>query len=81
MTTKLECILSSVGAGVFSFISWLSTVPPEQQSGWLAALVEITPVEYRPNVALFTRFAGLFLGIYATYKAAHSAPSTPLTKQ
>ncbi len=68
---KATCLLSATGAGLCSFVSWLSTVPPETQSGWLAALVEITPVEYRPNVALFARVATFFLGIYATYKAAH----------
>lgn len=81
MTSKLQCLLSACGAGIFTFIAWLSTVPPEMQSGWLATLVEITPVEYRANVALFTRFLAFFLTILATYKAAHSSQQTPLVKQ
>jgi hypothetical protein len=36
MNTKLKVILASSGTGIFGFINWLATVPPEQQSGWLA---------------------------------------------
>lgn len=77
MTDKLQAILAALMAGLAGFVNWLATVPPEQQSGWLAALVEITPIEHRPNVGLFTRFLGLFLGIYATYKASRSGPQSP----
>ena len=77
MNTKRSVILTSAGAGFFGFVNWLATVPPEQQSGWLAALVELTPLHWRPNVGLFTRCLTLFLGIYATYLAARSGPTTP----
>lgn len=73
MNAKHKTLYAAAGAGCAGFINWLATVPPEQQSGWLATLVEITPVEYRPNVGLASRFAMLFLGIYATYRAAHSS--------
>jgi len=79
MNTKRKVILTSAGAGFFGFVNWLATVPPEQQSGWLAALVELTPLHWRPNVGLFTRFLTLFLGIYATYLAARSGPTPPPT--
>lgn len=77
MNTKLKVILASSGTGISGFINWLATVPPEQQSGWLAALVELTPLHWRPNVGLFTRCLTLFLGIYATYLAARSGPTPP----
>ena len=77
MNTKRNVILASAGAGFSGFINWLATVPPEQQSGWLAALVELTPLHWRPNVGLFTRCLTLSLGIYATYLAARSGPTPP----
>ena len=77
MSTKFKALIASIATGIFGFINWLATVPPEQQSGWLASLVELTPLQWRPNVGLFTRCLTLFLGIYATYLAAHSGPQTP----
>ena len=77
MNAKRNVILTSAGAGFFGFVNWLATVPPEQQSGWLAALVELTPLHWRPNVGLLTRCLTLFLGIYATYLAARSGPTPP----
>lgn len=79
MTSKIQAIVSAFLAGLASFISWLAMVPPETQSGWLATLVELTPVQYRPQVGLWTRLAAFFLGIYATYRASHSGPQTPPT--
>lgn len=69
--------MSAIFAGIAGFINWLATVPPEQQSGWVATLVEITPVEYRPNVGLFTRFLMFFLTIYSFRKASQSGPEKP----
>lgn len=80
MTAKLKCLLSAFFGALAAFVSWLSTVPPETQSGWLATLVDITPVEYRPNLALFTRALTFFLTIYTAYNAAHSTKETPLIK-
>jgi len=77
MTNKLQALLASGGAGIAGFINWLATVPPEQQSGWVATLVEITPIEHRPSVGLFTRFVMLFLGVYATFKASNSSRHNP----
>lgn len=76
-TAKVRAIGAAVISGTSGFISWLATVPPEQQSGWLAQLVEITPLSWRPNVALFTRLVTYALGIYAVYSASHSGPQTP----
>lgn len=77
MKTKLCTLLFAIGAGITSFVSWLETVPPEDQSGWLDTLVELTPVQYRAKVALFSRFATLFAGIYVTYRATHSKQTNP----
>jgi len=77
MNAKLQAIVASSIAGVAGFVNWLATVPPEQQSGLLAQMVEITPVQYRPTVGVITRFATLFLGVYASYQAAHSGTQKP----
>lgn len=76
-THKFRALAASLGGAVCGFINWLATVPPEQQSGWLAQLVEITPVEYRPNVGVFTRLLMLFLVPYAAHQAAKSGPQSP----
>ena len=77
MKAEIKTILFSGLGGLAGFLSWLSTVPPEQQSGWLATLVDITPVEYRPNVALFSRFLTLGMGMYVAYRATHNSPQKP----
>ncbi len=77
MSNKLKSLFSIILAACAGFINWLATVPPEQQSGWLAALVEITPIQYRPNVGLFTKLLALFLTVYATHKASQSGPQSP----
>lgn len=76
-THKIRAFVASVGSGLAYFINWLATIPPEQQSGWLAQLVDMTPVQYRPNVALFTRFVAFGLGTYAVMQASKSGPQTP----
>lgn len=77
MSSKLKALLAAIAASLAGLINWLATVPPEQQSGWVASLVEITPVQYRPNVGLFTRFLMFFLTIYVAHKASQSGPQTP----
>jgi len=77
MSTKIQALIAAGIAGIAGFINWLATVPPSQQEGWTAALVEMVPISWRPNVGLFTRFLMFATGIYATYKASHSGPQTP----
>lgn len=77
MNPKLYTILMAAIAGLASFVNWLATVPPETQSGWLAGLVDITPVTWRPNVALFAAFVKWGMGIYTLYRATHPAKPTP----
>lgn len=72
---KLYTLLMAAIAGLASFVNWLATVPPETQSGWLANLVDITPVTWRPNVALFAAFAKWGMGIYTLYRATHPTPA------
>lgn len=76
-THKVRAFAASVASGFVYFVNWLATVPPEQQAGWLAELVEITPVEYRPSVGLFTRTLGFLLGVYAVHQASKSGPASP----
>jgi hypothetical protein len=76
-THKVRAWWASVLSGLAYTLNWLATVPPEQQAGWLAQLVEITPVDWRPNVALFTRFVAFALGVYAVHQASKSGPSSP----
>lgn len=77
MNTKIVTLLTATGAGLVTFVNWLSTVPPETQSGWLASLVDITPVAWRPNVAVFTGFLKWGMGIYLFYRASHQPKPTP----
>lgn len=76
-THKVRAFVASVASGLAYLLNWLATVPPEQQAGWLAQFVEITPLEWRPNVGLFTRFLGFFLSIYAVHQASKSGPASP----
>ncbi len=55
ISTKTKAIGSAIATAAFGFVNWLATVPPEQQSGILATLVEITPIHWRPTVGLWTR--------------------------
>lgn len=80
MTTKLQALLAAILTGFIGFVNWLATVPPEQQAGMLAALVEIIPLDWRPTVGLISRLLMFASGIFATYKASQSAPHVPLTK-
>lgn len=77
MTSKLQAKIGAIVAGVTAFISWLATVPPEQQSGILAPLVDLLPLTWRPQIGLATRALATVSAIWATYKAAHSGPQTP----
>jgi hypothetical protein len=76
-THKVRAFIASIASGLAYFANWLATVPPEQQSGWLAQLVELTPVQYRPNVALFTRIVAFALGTYAVMQASKAGPQSP----
>ncbi len=77
VTTKIQALIAACVTGAASFVSWLATVPPEQQSGLLAQFVEIVPVTWRPGVGLAAKALGTFSTIYAVYKASHSGPQSP----
>ncbi len=77
MTSKLQALLSAACLAVAGFINWLATVPPSQQEGWTAALVEMVPISWRPNVGLFTRFLMLVSTVYMAHKASQSGPQSP----
>lgn len=75
-THKTRALFSGFLSGLIGFWNWLATVPPEQQQGWLASLVELTPVQWRPNVGLATRFLMWALMIYAVHQSSKSGPQS-----
>lgn len=77
LSTKVQAWIAGLVGGMGSFIAWFINTPPEQQSGWLAQLVELVPVNDRPSAALFAKTISTCAGFYAIYKASHSGPSTP----
>lgn len=77
MTSKIKAFIAATGAAIVGYINWLVTVPPEQQAGALADMVNLIPIDWRPDVGLATRTLMFFLTIYATTAASHSGPQTP----
>jgi hypothetical protein len=77
MTNRLQVIVTAAISASAGFINWLCTLPPEQQSGLAATLVEIVPLHWRPTVGVWTRGAMFVLGIVATYKASQTQPLNP----
>lgn len=77
MTSKVQAKLSALATAFFGFIAWITTIPPEQQSGLLGAIAQVFPVAWQPTIALWTKLISAFSGIWMVYKAAHSGPQTP----
>lgn len=77
MTNKIQALISGCVSGVSAFISWLVMIPPEQQTKMLSPLVELTPIEWRDAVGLFTRGLATATSIYAVFKASQSGPQSP----
>jgi len=77
MTSKIQAIVVAWIAGITAFISWVCTIPPEQQTSLLGPLVELVPIHYRDSVGGITRLLASASTVYAVYKAAHSGPQTP----
>lgn len=64
-------------AGISAFISWLVSLPPENQDALIKPMIELTPLDWRPAIGLVSRVLATGSTIYAVYKAAHSGPQTP----
>lgn len=77
MTSKLQALLYGALSGLSGFVQTLALVPPEQQSGLLAQLVEVFPVSWRPQIAVWTGLLKWGLLVYALRQASHSGPQTP----
>lgn len=77
MTSKVQAKISALATAIFGFIAWITTIPPEQQSGILGALAQVFPQSWQPTVALWTKLISAFSGVWMVYKAAHSGPQTP----
>lgn len=77
MTNKIQAIWSAALSGIFGFIAWLATVPPEQQSGILGSITNLFSIEWQPTIALWTSTFAKILAFWSLYKAAHSGPKSP----
>ena len=79
MTNKIQAVIAASLTGLFGFINWLCTLPPEQQAGMAGALVELVPLDWRPVVGVWTRLFMFFGGIFVAFKASKSGPTQPPT--
>lgn len=77
MTSKIHANVAAIFTAFFGFVAWLTTVPPEMQSGMLGAIVGVFPVSWQPTIGLWAKALTVLSGAWATYKAAHSGPQTP----
>lgn len=75
MNAKFQTGVTAVFTGIAGFINWLATVPPENQSGILGELVNVTPVDWRPAVGFWTRILMIYL-LYLTSVKAHTGSDT-----
>lgn len=77
MTSKIKALIAAALTAIAGFLNWLCTLPPEQQEGFAAQLVELVPLNWRPIVGVWTRTLVSLMGFYAIYAASHSGPQTP----
>lgn len=77
MTTKIQAFIAANVTAVFSFVSWLVTLPPEQQTGILGQFVAFCPAGWQPGVGFWTKILSSVSAVYMVYKAAHSGPQSP----
>lgn len=77
MNSKLKAIISAWVAGISSFVAWLVSLPPENQDALIKPMIELTPIDWRPAIGLFTRAIATVSTIHAVYSASHAGPQTP----
>lgn len=79
MSTKLQALLYGALSAFSGYIAYFVALPPNLQTGILGELIGVAPPAWQPALAATTKTLSVFLGLYATYKAAHSGPQTPPT--
>ncbi len=82
MKNKLSIWISGAYGAIASVGGWFITLPPEQQNSFVAPLIAVVPVKWQVGIAAVLKISGAVSGLYATFKAAQSGPTTQLpTKQ
>lgn len=76
-TTKLQALLYGIASGITGYLAYFLALPPSLQGGIMGQVISVCPVGWQPFMAGSMKTISVFLGIYATYKAAHSGPQTP----
>lgn len=76
MSPKLQAITTGAVSAFTGFISFIANTPPEQQSDFLATLLEFIPITWRPQVAVYFGALSKLLLFWSLYKAAQSGPSS-----
>lgn len=71
MSQKFQAKLSALLTGLFGFVAWLATVPPEQQSGILGTLAQAFPLAWQPTIGLWSKLFATASGIWMTFKLSH----------
>jgi hypothetical protein len=77
MSPKIQAIVAGIVSGVTGFVSFIANTPPSQQAHLLGAIVDMVPVELRPDVAVWCRSVSTITGMWMAYKASHSGPQSP----
>lgn len=78
-TAKTQALAYAIGSGLTGYLAYFIALPPNLQTGIMGQLIGIAPPPWQPFLAGFMKSASVILGLYATYKAAHSGPQTPPT--
>lgn len=76
--SKLSALIGAIVTGVSSFVAWVMTIPPEQQTKLLSPLVELIGIENRDAVGLFMRTLASVSTVYAVYKSTQTGTNLPL---
>lgn len=81
MKNKLSIWISGVISFTATFIGWFITLPPNQQGDVIAPIIAIVPVNWQAGIGVTLKAIGGISGLYATFKAAQSGPTTPTTQK
>lgn len=75
---KISALIAAIVTGFSSFVAWVMTIPPEQQTKLLSPLVELIGIENRDAVGLFMRTLASISTVYAVFKSSQSGTNLPL---
>lgn len=79
MTNKIQAIWAAILSGVTGYLAYFIALPPSLQTGIMGDIITQAPAAWQPALAGTAKTLSMFLGMWATYKAAHSGPQTPPT--